>query len=497
MESLLQQHQHDIIDNRFWASSQFTPIHIATQKNHHGICWQLVVHQYYNNSNDQIQSSSSSESSKHLLIDEVDQWGNTPLHTAAANGHVKLLKWLLDIGSNFSTKNMYDQSPIDVASTKVCRQILKAHCNNGIYQLSAVEEETLPLEKRFEQMEVMIKAYNDLQAKLRSLVASSLEDLAISFDLNNIQNLIDKARDFGLTHDVIDQSLQRLEWLKVRKNILVHIESIKENSPIITPTSFVFVNNLRNLIHNILDDDKKEKHDDIGIAERVEGDDNQHALDSEIEHLIKASLELYDKCTSEFNLNKVTEECHKIPCANKARHSTIIDVLQKAIVTAKMRNVDSKLIENGERIDSRFMSEINFQAVLDTVPNPKLPVPGMTNKQAKKYWQEEDIGHIKETEGFPLPPPDKEDYIWIKSESFQSLETSLSELKKCISDAEAFDANLDLLESGKKTLKQKQCIDLKQLLDKDEVDRLAALTIVKKAAKKLIKKKKGLGKNKA
>lgn len=54
----------------------------------------------------------------------------------------------------------------------------------------------------------------------------------------------------------------------------------------------------------------------------------------------------------------------------------------------------------------------------------------------KDYWQPEDIGHIEETEGFPLPPVDADgknlDYVWVPSKSLRSLSAACKRMSEAL-----------------------------------------------------------------
>ena len=104
-------------------------MHIAAQRNHLSICWLLLLPQDELDiaGNTQRRKRVDNEDAKNILtiLDQVDKWGNTPLHTAAANGHDKLVKWFLTIGADRKTKNMFCLTPFDVASDNVCRSLLR------------------------------------------------------------------------------------------------------------------------------------------------------------------------------------------------------------------------------------------------------------------------------------------------------------------------------------------------------------------------------------
>ena len=584
-------------------------MHIAAQKNHLSICWLLLTQNVpdFKNMN-QIKDCDVILNQISPILQQVDKWGNTPLHTAASNGHKKLVKWFLDVGSDRRIKNIYNFTPLDVASNNDCRKLL--HCQyDHIPAKSDSNSNSHSFSHNAEKVKLFLQKYLDFRTKLMTLISSnnnieSVNDIGDTVtdtnitnttttydspysisDLNGIQDLIENATDFGLTRDVIDKSLQHLKWLKVKRKMWEHIQDVKDNAPIITSTKYSFVNDLKRMIHDVwccdngfISDmhigDADDGNDQIGsqlvskttcVSAKI-CDDNKDTLQQQqqtaqlptqqvlppcpplltidIEKIIKIGLSLCDQSTAEFNLHKACQECQKLSFAtvitehddndvsndtninagsNRRASSTstniMVDLLQKTIYNAKKVNADNKLIEECELLYSRILSERSLLEARNSIPRDiKLPPPAetpMTSKQAKLYWVDViDIGYIKETEGYPLPPSLSEghnsddinktaissdsnsnldkvgDYIWIKSKSLQLLEEALIKTEQCIKDAISFGANNELIESCQKLLKEKRDNDLKVLLEKDQVDRLAALTTTEKAAKKLLKKKK-------
>jgi hypothetical protein len=129
-------------------------------------------------------------------------------------------------------------------------------------------------------------------------------------------------------------------------------------------------------------------------------------------------------------------------------------------------------------------------AFLKDAPTVKLPIPDMTAKEATSYWEpRKDIGYLDENDGcYPLPHSEN-GYVWFKSECLQSLESYLELLNEKIQNASQFGVNSKLLDSAKDAQTDKQN-ELKLLLEKNESDRLAAIAIAEKLAKKQKKKKK-------
>lgn len=58
----------------------------------------------------------------------------------------------------------------------------------------------------------------------------------------------------------------------------------------------------------------------------------------------------------------------------------------------------------------------------------------------KDYWQPEDVGHVEETEGFPLPPVDDEgktlEYVWAPSKSLTALSTACKRMSEALAGVE-------------------------------------------------------------
>ena len=580
-------------------------MHIAAQKNHLSICWLLLTQNIPNFKNiNQIEDDDDDviNNVSHILH-QVDKWGNIPLHTAASNGHEKLVKWFLDVGSNSRIKNMYNFTPFDVASNKQCRMLLRRQMDdsmdNGkqetirhVEKVDSHHSSSIP--HNTERVKQVLQKYRGFQTKLTAMLCSNKNDgkcndigdsdkdmsdnvttsstiptTAVNpndnaLDLNQIQDLIDDAAEFGLTRDIIDKSLQHLKWLKTKQDIWIHIQDVKDNSPIITPTKYCFVNDLKRIIHNVQYHhnniisvvDSSNSGSNIDRSGQNENEEKVRettdALPEEIKKVIKVGLALCDQSTAEFNLYKACQECQKVLFTTSTDYdgngdgkdtntntnnntntntniSTItimMEILQKTIHLAKDVNADKTLIKEGELLHSRILSEQALLEARNSIPkNIKLPPPAetpMTTKQTKMYWVDVvDIGYIQQTEGYPLPPPPPDeddgdvsanttstsyngstnadkvgDYIWIKSESLQSLEGALLKIEHCINNATSFGANCELIESCQKLVKDKRDGDLKALLEKDQMDRLAALAVTEKAAKKLLKKKKKKGSKK-
>ncbi len=132
-----------------------------------------------------------------------------------------------------------------------------------------------------------------------------------------------------------------------------------------------------------------------------------------------------------------------------------------------------------------------------SVPTVRLPVDPLP----EGYWQPDDLGHIEETEGYPNLPPVTEPgavaaYLWIPSVSLTSLQEAIDALKKVLLSAAAgAGVNALLIVEAKEKLMRAEK-EMKILENKDGADKLAAIEIATKLAKKLKKGKKGAGEKK-
>jgi len=122
---------------------------------------------------------------------------------------------------------------------------------------------------------------------------------------------------------------------------------------------------------------------------------------------------------------------------------------------------------------------------LKNIPAIRLPM----ENAPEGYYTDKDIGSIKETEGYPFPPADTGEYVWIPAEALTAFAAAITNLKTCYTGADVLGANPDIIAESKDRLAKAEK-ELKLLETKDGNDKTAALEVVKKLAKKLKKKKK-------
>ena len=408
-----------------------TPLHIASQRGHLSICWILLL-------------------SDEFSLDVVDEYGNTPLHTAAANGHASLVKCLLDHGADWTKRNKYRFTALEVASNETCRDILK----------QVAYHPTLTREERLEMKRTQKESYQELESSMKNLMAKDAQE-------NELQSMIQKCEKFGMRKEIIDQARQCVHWLRVRSKTLKCMQAVKEITPVVNATSFQVVNELKFYIQKV--------------------QQNVIEMPVEVSDVIAEAVELCKRSKTEFDLHSACRRLDAIKCGSEL-DLQMMEILRGLMVAAGEHSGDEDLIGKANSILCRLTSELELQKANDAVPTVRLPEPGMTPKQAALYWQTEDVGCIEQTEVYPLPPPD-DGYIWIKSASYQTLERAVNDLELKINKATECDGNTELIHACASLLKSRRA-DLKLLQSKDEEDRAAAIAIAEKAAKKLLQKKK-------
>ena len=57
-------------------------------------------------------------------VNEQDRWGETPLHDASRNGHVEVITALLAAGADKTIKDEDGKTPHDVADNQDCKDAL-------------------------------------------------------------------------------------------------------------------------------------------------------------------------------------------------------------------------------------------------------------------------------------------------------------------------------------------------------------------------------------
>jgi hypothetical protein len=169
-----------------------------------------------------------------------------------------------------------------------------------------------------------------------------------------------------------------------------------------------------------------------------------------------------------------------------------MDRLAAMCTKAEVLGVHTSVIAAALSLHTRLDAELKITTALSTVlAAPRLPLKEGA-EYPPDYWSEGDVGRVVPAIGFhPLPDPDKGEYEWEPSETFRSLSKSVEELQGVLQlDLAGAGVAEDLIASATEALAHCSTA-LKKLQGKNENDKLAAIEVVQKEAKKLKKGKKG------
>ena len=418
------------------------------------------------------------------------------MHTAAANGFDALVKCFIEFGAEVSrAKNMFHLTPIQVASNEGCRTILRnaieVENSKGTPSSMMVATDDDRERKRGK----MIAKYHAIESDLIAKLTDRTTTMDISTTMNSddahegiveLKGSIDRAAAFGIRTIILNIARNRVTLLEIGEEVSRRIEAVLSNAPIVTPTAYESVNNLRRVV--------KKAEAELMEQQNVCNDGASKYMDVPrlprpdiLYQLLKDAKNVCEVSQSEFHLKAACRQLEKIRCACKSDMGSM-SILQDAVSAAKNINGDVALVGEANALLTRLTVELELKEVLKRVPVVRLPVADMTAKRAREYWCPEDTGHIKETEEYPLPPSDGGEYIWIKSAALQSLEEPVEVLRKEIHRAIKDGGNGELISSSKDVLDSK-INELSALRNKDEEDRLAGIVVAEKAAKKFKRKK--------
>jgi ankyrin repeat protein len=90
-------------------TGKYTPLHWASYNGHHKVVWILLK--------------------ENLSPTEIDMYGNTSVHQAAAGGTDKVLKCFLMRGADVNQENARSHSPLDLATNKTTRALIMKAMN--------------------------------------------------------------------------------------------------------------------------------------------------------------------------------------------------------------------------------------------------------------------------------------------------------------------------------------------------------------------------------
>ena len=174
-----------------------------------------------------------------LLLDgyspnDVDSLGNNALHLAAVNGHLNVLKVLVDDGGNANIVNVYKNLPIDMATNKAVREVLATAMDKGASMtardIAAKHEQNLLL-------------YNMHASNLNTAVTEALKtenELGIKMVTNipdvtrRLSDALLDAKEWALEETVIEQGQRLLEKLELTQELLTDASALEASLPVRT-----------------------------------------------------------------------------------------------------------------------------------------------------------------------------------------------------------------------------------------------------------------------
>eukprot|EP00615_Pteridomonas_danica_P012070 CAMPEP_0114360286 /NCGR_PEP_ID=MMETSP0101-20121206/23724_1 /TAXON_ID=38822 ORGANISM="Pteridomonas danica, Strain PT" /NCGR_SAMPLE_ID=MMETSP0101 /ASSEMBLY_ACC=CAM_ASM_000211 /LENGTH=588 /DNA_ID=CAMNT_0001504395 /DNA_START=22 /DNA_END=1788 /DNA_ORIENTATION=+ len=430
-------------------------------------------------------------------LDDVDTIGNSSLHLACASQNKAVVELLVASGADLSTRNRYQLQALDVATSLEVRSVIES--------AQKVEDKNSTKEKKREAMkEAQSLSIRQVATNLSELnTASAPENLEEEMNrVSALQNALVASID---TNGAVDaESMAKAQEAIKKYNLSIdmrkHLDATKAQHPIVTQKVYCsYVNKLERFVK----------------AGSKLGVDNL---------LIDEAKAVIARSFSEFWLFKIKEELKPVECATKSIEPRI-DLLEERIEKAQKLEASDTLISTSFKVLERFRSEVALSVTIEQVPTYKMPpLPEETAELNKKqlaafleeYWDEDDVGHIKETtkedgcNPFPLPPgfgrPEDDEewannplkalintpegYIWVPSKSLVNLREAAKNLDVTLIRATNFDAFAPLLEKAKVKM-QKLTSDIQQLEMKDETDMTLAEAAASKASKKMKKEMKG------
>jgi hypothetical protein len=272
---------------------------------------------------------------------------------------------------------------------------------------------------------------------------------------------IEMGKEYSLDLELIKEADELLKKIEVSQDLSEDLLAVERVSPI--KSQSIYIDHIYKL----------EKSIERAIQGKVD------------EQQIQYGLQLISKCQAEYWLNVLLERLQDVTTANDANEHDM-NKLRKALEKAEEVHADESILESAKKFLGRLDAELGLYRALKAIPAFK---PIITENIPEGYYGERDIGKIQENEGFPLPPADTGEYVWIQSEAFVAFSSAVARLKEIYNSPDAQFANPKIVADAKERLTKAEK-ELKQLETKEENDKNTAIEAAKKAAKKLKGKKK-------
>lgn len=425
-----------------------TPLLWACVKGNLAIVWALLVDGYSPN--------------------DLDDMGNNGLHLAAAAGSIKIVKTLIDAGVRATHVNTYKNLPIDMATDKAVREMI----SDSMRKSASMTASDIEMKH-----DATMKAYTRMINSLQMAVGKAA-DLLGSFDNKN-QNQNSPSIS-SISASIGDAIRSLSDAIRIGKEWCLDQESIAKGE------TFLKILELT-----------QELAMDIATAEKTFPCRSQdqyiqhiHKIEMAITHaegqgvsqwLLTLGKDLIQRAQIEYWISTMTARLSAVDCAMD-HHEHDMRKLRASVVKGQVLNASPEVLEPSSRLLQRLDSELGMSRALLSFPTYKLPWTHATDPPPEGYYTEADRGHVKETEGYPHPPPGGE-YVWEPSVTYSSLQGCILKLKEAFTGADALGANpATIAEAKAKLLKAEK--DIKLLHVKEENDKLAGIEETKKKCKK-------------
>jgi hypothetical protein len=291
----------------------------------------------------------------------------------------------------------------------------------------------------------------DDPAAMRDVTASESTALA-----NLLSDNIGLGREWALDEEVILEGERLLAKLEVTQELTADLATVRKVVPIVSQS--VYMQHVYKLEKSV------EKAQAAGL--------HQSQLD--------VGLELVARCQIEYWLSVLLERLKDVVTADDSNEHDM-NKLRAALSSAQELGADEQLLSRAMSFLGRLGAELGMSRAIKWIPPYKLPPHDGVIPEG--YWSERDVGHVKETEGFPLPPESGE-YEWAPAEAFTALGRAIAQLRQSYDGADQLHANPAIIQEAKEKLVKAEK-DFKILEAKDAADKIAAIEAVKKMAKKL------------
>ncbi len=323
---------------------------------------------------------------------DIDNYGNTALHQAAASNNFDLFKLFMGLGIDIEVKNARNHMPLDLTSSKEIKDLIFKSleikncqlCNKQFdfftkrcfcyINYETVCKTCCQQEYYFESLDSENKEILECRCiKCYKEIVDAEENLRVAIRSNNLDEILKAVNVVKINHIKICPKLKEnaefeIDRLEREKKIFIHLDNLKvvDNHKTIEKSVYLLDEMLRNAKQNNIPLD-------LSVVERAEF--HKKRLLSEKE-LRKALIVFNVDNSSLENLNVLTEKTY----------------------IAKEYNVEAKYTEIGEDIIKKMKLNLGAKEVLDLLseyPTREYPKPEDNDpKKKSKFFFSEFIYYV-------------------------------------------------------------------------------------------------------